>query len=131
LKTISVLLYILIALNFISCSSSVEETREEKVNNEEEEKYIFDEIPINETVKKEYFIIQIGAFTTKQNAESFAEESRIKLNEEVSVTYSSDVNLFIVRLDKEFKIKKEAEKVRNRIRLNDEFKDAWIVTLAK
>jgi hypothetical protein len=131
LKTISVLLYILIALNFISCSSSVEETREEKVNNEEEEKYIFDEIPINETVKKEYFIIQIGAFTSKQNAESFAEESRIKLNEEVSVTYSSDVNLFVVRLDKEFKIKKEAEKVRDQIRKNDEFKDTWIITFVK
>ena len=129
------LILLFIVINIISCSSSVEETREEEVS-DEEDTYIFDEIPENEfedEIPKEelYYLIQVGAFTTKQNAEKFAGECRKKLGKEVSVSYNSDVNLFVVRLETKFNNKKEAEAVRDELRKNEEFKDAWILSSLK
>jgi cell division protein FtsN len=134
--TILNLLFVLfIMVNILSCSSSIEETRKEEVS-DEEETYIFDEIPENEfedEIPEEelYYLIQIGAFTTKQNAENFGEGSRKKLGKEISVSYNSDVNLFVVRLEMKFNNKKEAEIVRDELRKNEEFKDAWIVSSLK
>ncbi len=121
--------------NLISCSSSIEETREEGVN-DEEETYVFDEIPENKSEDKIpeedlYYLIQIGAFTTKQNAENFADMSREKLGKEISVSYNSDVNLFVVRLETKFNNKKEAEELRDELRKSEEFKDAWILSSLK
>jgi len=129
------LILLFIVINIISCSSSVEETREEEVS-DEEDTYIFDEIPENEfedEIPEEelYYLIQVGAFTTKQNAENFAGECRKKLGKEVSVSYNSDVNLFVVRLETKFNNKKEAEAVRDELRKNEEFKDAWILSSLK
>ena len=124
---------------FISCSSSIEETREKEVP-DDEGVYIFDRVP-EDTSKitteednsslQNYYLIQIGAFTTKDRAENFAEESRNTLAKEIQVTYNIDVNLFVVQLKNHFKTKGEAEKVRNNIWSNEEYKDAWIVTVTK
>jgi len=122
------------AFTFFSCSSSIEETREENVKkNNEDETYVFDEMPedLNDETTVEYYLIQIGAFTTKQRAEDFASESRQKINDEISVTYNREVNLFVVRLDSKFTNKKDAEKVRDELREIEDFKDAWIVTVGK
>ena len=133
MKKIFPLVTILFAILFFSCSSSVEETREEEVT-DEEETYIFDEIPESETgneiaEKEIYYVIQVGAFTTKQSAEDFAAESERKLGKKFLVSYSGDVNLFVVRLDTKFKAKSDAEAVRDAFRENEEFKDTWIVSL--
>ena len=118
-------------INIISCSSSIEETREEE-SKDEEETYVFDEIPENEeSTVDEYFLIQIGAFTTKQSAEDFAKESKRELGREITVSYSSEVNLFVVRLETKFKNKNEAEKVKDEIRRKEEFKDAWVYSSLK
>ncbi|OGU77444.1 MAG: hypothetical protein A2V93_09670 [Ignavibacteria bacterium RBG_16_34_14] len=112
---------------------------------EEKDTYVFDEIPENEleneptkhdvenrTPKEEiYYLIQLGAFTSKQNAENFAEQCRKKLGREISVSFNDDVNLFVVRLETKFNNRNEAEKVRDELRKEEEFKDAWIISPLK
>jgi hypothetical protein len=75
--------------------------------------------------------VQIGAFTTKEKAESFAEMSKTKIKNEIDITYSDPVKLYVVQITPFYKSKKEAELVRDEIKLNSEFNDAWIVTVNK
>jgi cell division protein FtsN len=126
-------------LHFIACSSSIEQTREEETK-EDKGVYIFDQVPEDTSTitpkenfnnLQKYYLVQIGAFTTKDRAENFAEESRNALAKEIQVTYNIDVNLFVVQLKDNFKTKDEAEQVRNGIWSNDKYKDAWIVTVTK
>ena len=137
-RVILFLLFTSLMFSLTSCSSSIEQTRQEE-GNEDEEIYVFDDSPEdqpeveNESFEKEdsFFLIQIGAFTTRRRAQLFADESKNKLGREVTVSYSSDVNLFVVQVDKKFVTKKDAELVRNQIREKEEFKDAWIVSIEK
>ena len=126
-------------LHFISCSSSIEQTREEETPGDEGV-YIFDQVPEdtstvhptdNYNSPQKYYLVQIGAFTTKNRAENFAEESRDILSKEILVMYNADVNLFVVQLKNHFNNKEEAEKVRNDIWSDEKYKDAWIVTVTK
>ena len=125
--------------NLTSCSSSIEETREEKVSKGDEEGYIFDDLPdeaprVEEDLsmgEESYFKIQIGAFTTRQRAEVFAEESKKKLGREVEFYYSSNVNLFVVQLKEKFFSKQEAEITREQLREKEDFKDAWVIAVKK
>ncbi len=81
-----------------------------------------------ETVEEPLYFVQIGAFQTQEAAEEFVNEAKELLNnQELTITYSDRVNLFVVQLPP-FKDKKEAEKVRNRLWRYDKFKDAFIVT---
>ena len=137
-RVILFLLFTSLMFSLTSCSSSIEQTRQEE-GSEDEEIYVFDDSPEdkpeveNESLEKEnsYFLIQIGAFTTRRRAQLFADESKNKLGREVTVSYSSDVNLFVVQVDKKFVTKKDAELVRNQIREKEEFKDACIVSIEK
>ncbi len=136
-KLLLILLFPL--LHFISCSSSVEQTREEDTTGNEGV-YVFDKVPEdtstvpqkenNNTLQK-YYLIQIGAFTTKDRAENFAEESRNALSKEILVNYNSDVNLFVVQLKNHFKTKEEAEKIKSDLWSSEKYKDAWVVTVTK
>ena len=126
-------------LHFISCSSSIEQTREEETPGDEGV-YIFDQVPEDtSTVRspenynspQKYYLVQIGAFTTKDRAESFAEEGRDILSKEILVMYNADANLFVVQLKNHFKNKEDAEKARNDLRSNEKYKDAWVVTITK
>jgi len=133
---VRVILFLLSAYLIIfltSCSSSIEQTRQEE-GSKDEEIYVFDDSPEdqpeveNESFEKEdsFFLIQIGAFTTRRRAQLFADESKNKLGREVTVSYSSDVNLFVVQVAEKFPSKQEAESVRNQIQQVEEFKDASI-----
>ena len=136
-KLLLILLFPL--LHFISCSSSVEQTRKEDTTGNEDV-YVFDKVPEdtstvpqkenNNTLQK-YYLIQIGAFTTKDRAENFAEESRNALSKEILVNYNGDVNLFVVQLKNHFKTKEEAEKIKSDLWSNEKYKDAWVVTVTK
>jgi hypothetical protein len=125
-----------------SCSSS-EKTIKKEEEKTDEEIYVFDEVPAD-TVKDieepvynvpsmtgTYYKIQIGAFSSKEKADEFALESREKLQEELDVSYSEEVNLFVIQLKPSYKSKEEAEKVRNQLWQIEEYKDAWIVTINK
>lgn len=78
-----------------------------------------------------YYVVQIGAFTTKEKADEFAAESRNKINYKIIVNFNPEVNLYVVRLLPEYTSHDEAEQVRNSIWRMKEFKDAWISTVRK
>ena len=137
----------LIVLSIIvmeSCSSSEQTTKKEEEKTDEDV-YIFDEVPPDTTIDIDetqpgndipplnttYYKVQIGAFTTKEKADEFATTSRTKLQEDLDISYSEEVNLFVVQLKPSFKSKEDAEKVRNQLWQTEEYKDAWIVTINK
>lgn len=130
-----------ISLLLFSCSSTKEEVKEENKN----DVYVFDEVPndslnteqiekVGEEVsinsKSFWYVVQIGAFTTEDKANEFANYSKEKLNRELDVSFSNDVGLFVVQL-KPFKTRKEAETVRNQLWQINDFKDAFILTIYK
>lgn len=127
-------LFILMFL-IAACSGSQNTSEEDKV-------YVFDEIPKENTVdvpktgeypsiNQTYYVVQIGAFTTKERAEEFVSLSKTKIKNEISISYSEQVKLYVVQLVPFYKSKKEAELVRDELKLNPEFNDAWIVTVDK
>lgn len=127
-------LFILMFL-IAACSGSQNTSEEDKV-------YVFDEIPKENTVdvpktgeypsiNQTYYVVQIGAFTTKERAEEFVSLCKTKIKNEISISYSEQVKLYVVQLVPFYKSKKEAELVRDELKLNPEFNDAWIVTVDK
>ncbi|HMN47689.1 MAG TPA: SPOR domain-containing protein [Ignavibacteriaceae bacterium] len=126
---------ILLLSFFIGCTTSQQSSEEDKI-------YVFDEIPKENTIdapktgeypnlNQTYYVVQIGAFTTKERADEFAELSKKKIKNEINITYSDAVKLYVVQITPFYKSKKEAELVRDEIRQNPDFSDAWIVTINK
>lgn len=92
----------------------------------------FNEAPVSEPeLNVEYYLVQIGAFTTKDKAEKFASDNKSKIKKEIQISYNEQVNLFVVQLSPLFTEKKEAEKLRNELWKDPAFKDAWILTVTK
>ena len=129
---------LLVTLSFYACSSS-EETTNSK-SNEDDRVYVFDEIPDNSGVvtkkntadeMKYNYIIQIGAFASKLNAEDFTAKSELILGEKLDVTFNEYVKLYVVRYRRVFNTRNEAEKIRNELWQSGEFRDAWIVEKPK
>lgn len=120
----------------LGCTASQQNTDNEK------QIYIFDEVPEEKTIEppktgeypntvSSYYVVQIGAFTTEEKAEAFAEISRTKTNYKSSVVYSDNLKLYLVQIIPFFKSRTEAEEVRNNLWKLQEFVDAWIVTVNK
>jgi len=129
---------LIVSLSFFACSSSEETTN--KANNDENGVYVFDEIPDDNGEVTKYdtpnemkynYIIQIGAFASKLNAEDFTAKSELKLGEKLDVTFNEYVKLYVVRYRRVFNTRNEAEKIRNELWQTDEFRDAWIVEKPK
>jgi len=130
---------LILIVSLIGCSSK-EVTQENK-------DYVFDNVDIdsdeanqnlnqfNQEQNQEfatansYYLIQIGAFTNEKRAKRFADKSSKMLNEEIIVSFSDRVNLYLVQLEKKFNNKSDAEIVRDNLKLFPEFQDAWIVTI--
>jgi hypothetical protein len=140
-KTLYSFLPLLLIFILSSCSSS-EQTTVKTETPGEDSVYIFDEVPQDSTpvipaedpavnTPSTYYIVQIGAFTTKEKAEAFAETSKEKINRELIIIYSNSVNLFVVQLTELFSTRAEAESVRNELWKMPDFKDAWILTATK
>ncbi|MFO7447437.1 MAG: SPOR domain-containing protein [Ignavibacteriaceae bacterium] len=144
MKKLSIYLLALSTIFIISACSSTEETTKQDTTGTDSV-YVFDEIPKDTVITEEeeepavftpgieekYYIVQIGAFTTEDKANSFAEMSRKELNQEVIVIYSNQVNLFVVQLTTLFPLRDGAEKVRNELWEMGNYKDAWILTVTK
>lgn len=135
----SIFLYLVVIISgsllISSCTPSEETTKKEEV-------YVFDEVPTENTIEptetgeyptisETYYVVQIGAFTTKDRAETFVQKSRQKLLNEISINYSDRVNLYVVQVVPFYKSRQEAEIVRNNLRQISDFSDAWIVTINK
>ena len=119
---------------FIGCSALQPKT------DDENQVYIFDEVPEEKTIDVQkteelqklnstYYIVQIGAYTSEEKANEFAEISRTKTNYKCSVVYNENLKLHLVQIIPFFKSRTEAEEVRNNLWKLSEFVDAWIVTV--
>jgi len=129
---------ILLLFILIACSSSEKSTKDG--NSDNNQNYIFDKIPtekdlnIEDSLKSSadyYYLIQIGAFASKRGANKFARMSEKNLSEKIVVDFSDKVNLYTVRLKRKFNNRYDAEKLRDKLRQQEEFKDAWVVELKK
>jgi len=117
-----------------ACSSSEKTTNSIEDN---DKSYVFDDVPPEDIFTLEspketsanFYVIQIGAFSTRERAELFAEKSRRDLNRGIVVIYNDDVNLFVVRLEEMFNTKIEAERVRANLWQMEEYNDAWIIPI--
>jgi hypothetical protein len=127
-------------LFIISCSSKeIVEQKNENYSFDVFEEDTSENIELNEIksdsylIEREqrvsYYIIQIGAFKSEQRAKKFAEKSKKILNEEIVISFSNKVNLFLVQLSRKFYNKNDAEIVRDNLRLFPDFSDAWIITI--
>jgi cell division protein FtsN len=105
--------------------------------------YVFDRV-VPDTVKKQlqppvenptlqtpYYLVQIGAFSTRDKAESFSGIAKKKLNYDMTIKYNDEIKLYVVQLTPPFTSRPEAEKVRDEIKQIQEYRDVWIVTVGK
>lgn len=130
------ILSIILSIIFTSCSPS-QETAKEVKDTKEEEVYVFDEIPPEDTFKLESpvqqtyetYVVQIGAFSTLERAKEFAEQSRAKLNKDIKVEFNSKKNLYVVWIHPPYEQRSMAEAYRNNLWMDADYKDAWIVTI--
>ena len=138
----SIFILLLITSLFIltSCSSTKQST--ELNTDKTDSLYVFDNVPVDSTKNEnlvvipklsnvKLYIVQIGAFTTKEKANDFANKSRSKINNKLDIEYSKSVNLYVVQLKPFYNKKKDAEAVRNKLWEMDDFKDAWILTVIR
>lgn len=151
-------LLVLIAFSFIlsACAAS-QQTSDQKPK--EKEIYVFDDANVKSTkdttkaveqnvvqesvpnpaakgneelslLKGMNYIVQLGAFSTKEKAEKFVAENRSMLTYEMKISFSDAVKLFVVQIPP-VSTKEEAERIRNKLWETSVFKDAFIVTLEK
>jgi len=113
-----------------------------KLAEDDKQVYIFDEVPEEKTIEapktgefpninSAYYVVQIGAYTTEEKAQAFAEIGRTKTNYKCSVVYSESLKLYLVQIIPFFKSREEADKVRENLIQLAEFSDAWIITVNK
>lgn len=125
-----------LVITLFGCTTLHQETDEQK------QVYIFDEVPEEKTIeapktgeypdiKETYFVVQVGAYTSEEKANTFAEMSRKKTNYKFSVVFSDNLNLYLVQVIPFFKSRTEAEEVRNNLWRITDFVDAWILTVNK
>lgn len=131
MKRIAGILFILCTLFMLSSCSPTKETIKDDSAEKKDSMYVFDEVNTEPELTGTYYIVQIGAFTTEDKAQVFADQFKAKMNKEVSISYSKGINLYVVQLLPKFKDKPEAEGVRDLIKKEKEFSDVWILTVNK
>ena len=123
--------FVVLLLFSISCSSSKQTADEESGDNGV---YIFDAVPIDDTPTNEFeqkeiqrnYVIQIGAFSSKENADKFAEESKTLLGEDVKVDYNERISMYVVVLSRIFESRSSALNQRDKLWKYNQFSDAWL-----
>ncbi len=134
----------------LSACSSTQQTTQSKTE-PKDSLYVFDKVPVDTTkplilskeaapaeespniqnIQTPYYLVQIGAFTSKDRAQEFVDKTQSLLNQQVKITLNPDINLFVVRLAKIYTTHDDAEKVKDDLRQQEAFKDAWVVTVDK
>ena len=141
-----------IPLILFACSSSEQTTQENQ--KKEPQVYVFDDVskvdttrtdttkveskelqpevleeqktePLPPPLIPEKFLVQVGAYSTKERAEIFINENQSKIQQKMEVFYIGKVKLFIVQLPP-FPNREDAEKVKDNIRQIPAFKDAFV-----
>ena len=135
-------LILLLIIQFLGCSSSTESTKDNSQNNGQEI-YVFDDVVNNDTLANKSdsinvvpsvqpdstseFIVQVGAFTTRNKAEKFVSLNQSKIENRMKISYSDSVKLFVVQLPA-FSTRSKAEAVRDKLWKTQTFNDAFIIT---
>ena len=78
----------------------------------------------NSTIQ--FFIVQLGAFSTLEKAETFVNNTKDKTDYELNIHYSDEVKFHVVQLAP-FRTKEKADKVRDELRQIPEFNGAFTV----
>lgn len=141
MKMIKYLLFV--SLFYIVGCSATKET-EEDTSTETQSVYVFDdittndstaaeEVPANEATNEkeqtstfELYIVQLGAFSTLEKAESFVNSTKDNTDYELNIHFSNKVNLHVVQLTP-FRSREKADEVRDELRNIPEFEGAFIV----
>ena len=137
-KIILLVLPLLYLFYLTGCSSSGEISNENK--SDTSNVYIFDEVPSDTTIdyaepkgfppfNKKYFIVQIGAFTSKKNAEDFAKKGQVVIQHKVNISFNPQTQLYVVQLVPFYQTRDEAEKMRDTLWRMKDYGDAWILTV--
>jgi len=74
----------------------------------------------------QFYIVQVGAFSTQKKAEKFVSEVKDKLEQELNIHKNDNTGFYVVQLNP-FRTRKDAEKVRDELKQIKEFSGAWIV----
>jgi cell division septation protein DedD len=148
------LIILILSLILAACSSSSETTTDSD-DSGAQEVYIFDDVtedvedtgevpeietpveapPVKETVEEpapaeektiDFYIVQVGAFTTKDRAQTFIDQNKDKIEYEMNIHFSESVKLYVVQLQP-FRTRGKAEEVRNALWNTGRFNDAFIV----
>jgi outer membrane biosynthesis protein TonB len=92
---------------------------------------VLDEKPIQETQKvvSGKYMIQVGALNTEAAAQKKAELAKARFKKDCTITKNPVNQLYVVRFNKIFDNKLDAEAIRAQIVLDKDFADAWIVTI--
>ncbi len=72
------------------------------------------------------YVVQVGAFSTKEKAENFLRDAENKIKYKLSIIQSEKSGFFVVQLSP-FESREAAEKARNELWTIPKFKDAFIV----
>jgi len=132
-----------VVLFLYSCSSS-KEVSNQNADSTTDSVYVFDQVPVSKDtvvleqpkvsppqINVKYHIVQIGAFTTMEKAVEFADMAKKVLKYTIEISYSSNINLYVVQLTPPYSTKADAEQVRDELWKMEIFKDAWILTVTK
>jgi cell division protein FtsN len=139
MKSILGLMIFIILVYLIGCSTSQQTTQSTETG--KDSVYVFNSKPDTTTSEvpaleypdmgMTYYVVQIGAFTTKERAQRFADESKQSLPFNVKISFSQQNNLYVVQIADYYTSRSEAESVRNELWKDEKFKDAWILTIYK
>lgn len=117
---------------FTFCSAPQQTQKENDV-------YVFDIDTKTETKKEEIkpiiqeeyeYIVQIGAFSTKDKAEKYVSENKQFIYWDYKIFYSNQVGLFVIQLNP-VTDRSVAEAIRDRCWNEGKLKDAFIITQLK
>lgn len=105
-----------------------EVTKEEKEIQDPEEKNdsLLTYIRNTSVYAKTVYAVQVGAFSSEQNAKKHIETSEKLLSKKLRTFYSTEVKFWVVQLMPVAKAD-EAHKIKRSIRKKKEFKDAFVV----
>jgi septal ring-binding cell division protein DamX len=135
---------VIISLLFPACSSVHQTSGKEGQKNKPDSLYVFDQSPaaVKDTTQMQpkqevqntavtFYTVQIGAFSTKERANEFADSSKTKIQDQITVFFNADINLYVVQLAKHYTTREEAENEKDILRQFPDFKDAWVVAEQK
>jgi len=86
------------------------------------------EAPKEDQVFSKKFVVQLGAFSSIDRAQTFINENQSKIDQQMKIVFRDKVKLFTVQLPP-FTTHEEAEQIRNSLWTSPAFKDAFILTI--